>query len=951
MPTPDLWPPNFRLLYVIDLAVRDNPDELAIEIAAEPSARNAAPLPFRLTAGAWLAAPNDDDREIGRILMDGRAEEYRAGRAQLPVVFPVRGADVDNRLAQLCDTGRARVRLSSRDVTRKPVQWDRGAPWQLDLAVHRDPASGATTLTGRLVRARSGADPDESESMSLATPAVIHPAGVLYVAETDTLARFEHGGAYLIAATLRNVPTVPLVEGELAELLETLYALPRAPSVALPAGVSIAEEKVAPRPWLTVAIDDSQWRAGTPLLTLGFEYNGIRVAPGYVNDTVFDRSRLMLIRRDAELEAIARSRLIEGGARTDVELPANPPTFTVARSKLGPLIIDLVREGWRVDASGVRYRSPTATRAEVRSGIDWFDLDLTVDYDGATASAPALIDALRRKQATVTLSDGSVGLLPIEWLTRFAPALATGTTTADATRFSTSQIGLLDALLAAMPDVAVDATFARARSKLSEFDGVDARDPLPSFRGTLREYQREGLGWLHFLREFGLGGCLADDMGLGKTIQVLALLDSLRGETAHPSIIVVPRSLVFNWRREAERFTPKLRVLDYSGARRRPEDINIGQYDVVITTYGTLRSDAAELSGIQFEYAVLDEAQAIKNAGTASAKAARLLRAKHRLALSGTPVENRIEELWSLFEFLNPGMLGTASTFSLMADLATDAMSDDAQANREILRRALRPVILRRTKEQVAPELPERVEQTLYVDLEPAQRTFYMDLLAATRRTVFDQIDRAGINASRMHILEALLRLRQAACAPVLADPTRPNLPSAKLDALIPTLDEIVAEGHKAVVFSQFTRFLALVRHRLEEAGIPYEYLDGSTRDREARVDHFQAAKGPPVFLVSLKAGGHGLNLTAADYVYLLDPWWNPAVEAQAIDRAHRIGQTRRVIATRLVARATIEEKVLELQASKRALADAILGADQGALGQIGREELEMLLGDANGAF
>jgi SNF2 family DNA or RNA helicase len=263
---------------------------------------------------------------------------------------------------------------------------------------------------------------------------------------------------------------------------------------------------------------------------------------------------------------------------------------------------------------------------------------------------------------------------------------------------------------------------------------------------------------------------------------------------------------------------------------------------------------------------------------------------------------------------------------------------------RELLAKAMRPVILRRTKDQVAPELPPRVEQTLEVELEPAQRRFYDTLLARYRESVLERVDRVGIQRSRMHVLEALLRLRQAACHPVLADPSRTELPSAKLDALMPSLTEIVDEGHKAVVFSQFTKFLALVRHRLDQEGVPYEYLDGQTRDRESRVDRFQSDPSVPLFLISLKAGGHGLNLTAADYVYLLDPWWNPAVEAQAIDRAHRIGQTRRVIATRLVARATIEEKILALQESKRALADAILAADNGVLAKIGREELEALL-------
>ena len=407
--------------------------------------------------------------------------------------------------------------------------------------------------------------------------------------------------------------------------------------------------------------------------------------------------------------------------------------------------------------------------------------------------------------------------------------------------------------------------------------------------------------------------------------------------------MVVPRSLVFNWIREAERFTPRLRILDHSGTGRSIEAIDSSKIDVVITTYGTLRRDAPELSQIQFDYAILDEAQAIKNATSASAKAARLIRADHRLAMSGTPIENRVEELWSLFEFLNPGMLGTSGSFAALARLSGSEQA--VPGARDALARAVRPVILRRTKAQVASDLPERVEQTLEVELEGAQRKFYDGLLESYRRSVLERVDRVGLGKAKMHILEALLRLRQAACHPVLADPRKAKAPSAKLDALIPALDEVVAEGHKALVFSQFTSFLALLRERLDRAGVQYEYLDGSTRDRQARVDRFQSEAGSPLFLISLKAGGHGLNLTAADYVFILDPWWNPAVESQAIDRAHRIGQTRRVMATRIVAKGTIEEKILELQARKRELADAILGQDQGALAGIGRAELELLLG------
>jgi SNF2 family DNA or RNA helicase len=539
------------------------------------------------------------------------------------------------------------------------------------------------------------------------------------------------------------------------------------------------------------------------------------------------------------------------------------------------------------------------------------------------------------------LDDGSVGLLPEEWLRRYAAIAGFGSADGDSIRFGRSQVALLDALLAAQPAIAYDETFARLRSELHTFEGIRPEDPPRSFRGTLREYQREALGWFDFLRRFQFGGCLADDMGLGKTVMVLALLDARRQMNGRdgrlPSIVVVPRSLVFNWRDEAARFSPKLRIADYTGVQRDPT--SLGGADVVLTTYGTLRRDAARLTGIEFDYAILDEAQAIKNAATASAKSARLLRARHRLALSGTPIENHLGELWSLFEFLNPGLLGTAKAFQ---DASLARLREDD--NLEWLSRSLRPFILRRTKEQVAPELPRRTEQTLQCELEPSQRRHYDELRAHYRQTLLTRIARDGVNRSKMQILEALLRLRQAACHSGLIDPARAHEPSAKFEVLIPRLLEVIAEGHKALVFSQFTSLLALLRPRLDSLNTPYEYLDGRTRDRAARVDRFQTDANCPLFLISLKAGGLGLNLTAAEYVFLLDPWWNPAVEAQAIDRAHRIGQSRHVFAYRLLARDTVEEKVAELQQSKRDLADAILKADAGFVRSLKAEDLEMLL-------
>jgi SNF2 family DNA or RNA helicase len=343
---------------------------------------------------------------------------------------------------------------------------------------------------------------------------------------------------------------------------------------------------------------------------------------------------------------------------------------------------------------------------------------------------------------------------------------------------------------------------------------------------------------------------------------------------------------------------------------------------------------------VRFAWAILDEAQAIKNAGTAAARAARLLDAEHRLALSGTPIENHVGELWSLFEFLNPGMLGAASAFAAARGGARDL--DDA--GRRLLARAIRPFVLRRTKEQVARELPPRSEQTLHVELDRTERRLYDELRDHYRRALLPRVGREGLGRAKIQVLEALLRLRQAACHPGLIDRARRRDASAKLEVLLDQLAQVRDEGHKALVFSQFTSLLAIVRDRLAGAGVAHAYLDGRTRDRAACVARFQTDPDCPLFLVSLKAGGLGLNLTAAEYVYLLDPWWNPAVEAQAIDRTHRIGQTRRVFAYRLIARNTVEEKVLELQRSKRALADALIGADTALIRDLSREDLELLL-------
>jgi SNF2 family DNA or RNA helicase len=512
---------------------------------------------------------------------------------------------------------------------------------------------------------------------------------------------------------------------------------------------------------------------------------------------------------------------------------------------------------------------------------------------------------------------------------------------------------LLDALLTAQPEARCDALFTQLRDELRSFAGIQALEPPAGFRGELRPYQKDALGWFQFLRRFGFGGCLADDMGLGKTVQVLALLEARRGlrersssegvpppSRVGPSLAVVPRSLIFNWKQEAARFAPQLRVLDHTGTSRVTDLGRFEDYDLVLTTYGTLRNDAVDFRDVRFDYLILDEAQAIKNADSVSAKSVRLLQADHRLALSGTPIENHLGELWSLFEFLNPGMLGTASVLKM----AHGAARNPDEETRKLLSRALRPFILRRTKEQVVRELPPKVEQTLHCDLDAPQRRLYDQLRDHYRATLLKQVQTDGVGRAQIRILEALLRLRQAAIHPGLLDKEQVSKSSAKLDVLLPRVLEVIEEGHKTLVFSQFTGMLAILRQHLERAGVPYEYLDGKTRDRQACVERFQTEPECKLFLISLKAGGVGLNLTAAQYVFLLDPWWNPAVEAQAIDRAHRIGQARQVFAYRLIARGTVEEKVLELQNTKRELADAIVGGNEGLMRNLRSEDLELLL-------
>jgi SNF2 family DNA or RNA helicase len=480
--------------------------------------------------------------------------------------------------------------------------------------------------------------------------------------------------------------------------------------------------------------------------------------------------------------------------------------------------------------------------------------------------------------------------------------------------------------------------FERLRALVGAGAAALPDEPLPAdLHATLRDYQRDGVRWLAFLRQAGLGGLLADDMGLGKTLQALC---AVQGRT----LVVAPTSVLPNWAVEARRFRPSLRVCTYHGPVRTLDPTA----DLTLTTYALLRLDLEALCAVEWQTVVLDEAQAIKNPDSQVARAAYRVPGTFRIAMTGTPVENRLEDLWSQLHFANPGLLGGRGEFQ---EQYVRPIAAGQAARAAALRQRIRPFLLRRRKQEVARELPPRTDVVLYCELSPAERELYDAVRAATQD---DVAKRLGAGDSVFAVLEALLRLRQAACHPALvpgserakacgAGGDEPAQTSAKLERLRETLEECVAEEHKALVFSQWTSLLDRCEPVLQAAGLPFVRLDGSTRDRGAVVERFQDPAGPPVMLISLRAGGTGLNLTAADHVFLLDPWWNPAVEDQAADRAHRIGQDKPVLVHRLVARDTVEERILALQEHKRALAETAVG-DASQAAAITRDELLALL-------
>jgi SNF2 family DNA or RNA helicase len=584
---------------------------------------------------------------------------------------------------------------------------------------------------------------------------------------------------------------------------------------------------------------------------------------------------------------------------------------------------------------------------QVLSGINWFNALVDARFGRKRAALKQIYRAVKNKSRYVQLDDGTQGILPAEWLAKFEAYFNAGEIAAEYTlqipkiNYNTIE----DLFGAAMLDEKMQAEINVYQQRLADFKNISPIAVSEELTGILRPYQQQGLNWLNFLDDFNFGGCLADDMGLGKSIQIIAFILSQRLKVTHnTNLIVMPTSLIFNWEQEIRKFAPSIRVLTVYGNDRLKSIAEFDKYEVILTAYGTLLLDINFLKDYHFNYVFLDESQQIKNPESQRYKAARLLQSRNQIVITGTPIENNTFDLYGQLSFACPGLLGSKSYFKAIYSSPIDKFKSSKRAAE--LQQKIAPFILRRTKEQVAAELPEKTEMILHCEMDPEQRRIY-DAYETEFRDYISALNGDVLKKSAMNVLKGLTKLRQICDSPLLIKGDKlPGNASAKIATLMAQLEE-KSPGHKILVFSQFVGMLDLIQRELINKDIGYCRLTGQTRKRPQVINEFQTDNSKRVFLISLKAGGTGLNLTEADYVYLIDPWWNPAVENQAIDRCHRIGQDKPVIAIRLICPGTVEEKIQLLQEDKKALADQLIRTDAGRLGAFSKAGLLNLLSPA----
>ncbi len=682
-------------------------------------------------------------------------------------------------------------------------------------------------------------------------------------------------------------------------------------------------------------------------ISLLFDYNGFEIEYNNPEPVLFKKETKGVVKiiREKREENKAREQLLATGLKE-----RKSGQLWVAESKalnwLFKHIPLLARDGFEIlgreKLKKYKFRTgQPSVRVAVKSNIDWFDLNIEIDIEGIQLTLKELRRAVQQNVRYVKLMDNSIAQIPDQWFKRFQHLFNFAKMDKETVHVPEYHLTLIDILFEEAEFTQMDEKYHQSLRKLRNFKGIEEEPLPPAMKKILRPYQKAGYNWLNFLKKYSFGGCLADDMGLGKTLQTLALLLHEKNQgNKTPSLIVCPTSVVFNWETEVQKFTPDLNVLLHTGLNRDRRTHRFNDYDIILTSYGIMRRDIAFLKDFRFHYVILDESQKIKNPLSQTAKASRLLTGSHRLVLTGTPVENNTIELWSQFAFLNPGLLGSLNYFRREFTSPIEKKNDPEIS--AMLRNLIYPFILRRTKESVARELPPKVEQTFYCAMNPEQAVLYDHWKNYYRALILDKIDTEGMDKARMNVLEGLVKLRQIACHPHLVD-KNVDEDSGKFEFLKEIVEEIVSENHKILLFSQFVKMLRILRPHLKDNNIEYAYLDGHTIDRKAQVDRFQNDDNVKLFLISLKAGGLGLNLTAADYVIHYDPWWNPAVEVQATDRAHRIGQYKKVFVYRLITKNSVEEKMLELQARKRKLVSDLISTDTHFFKSLNRDDIQIL--------
>jgi len=685
-----------------------------------------------------------------------------------------------------------------------------------------------------------------------------------------------------------------------------------------------------------------------------FSYNGIEAkASDKLTITASQGDKLLVIHRNklAEEKFIHQLESLHSSFVRQVETQSLVLRGAeVLRNNWFFLFVDTMKEK-KIDVFGFEalrnFRFNTAkpnTLIHVSSGMDWFDAKVEIEFGEQRVGINDIKKALAGKQSFVQLKDGTLGILPDEWLKRYSLLFKVGEGKNDKLRLSKYHLSVIDELYENRDEKEISFALDEKFEKLRAFKNIPEIDVPSTLQAVLRPYQKAGFQWLNYLNEVGWGGILADDMGLGKTVQALTMLEyykTINGTLK--SIVICPTTLIYNWKNEIKKFTPDITYHIHHGNARLRSHEELTKHNVIITTYGTLRSDINIFLNVLFDYVVLDESQAIKNPSSKVTKAATLLTAKNRLCMSGTPLQNNTFDVFAQMNFLNPGLLGNMEFFRNEFATPIDKFGEPEQ--KEHLRRLLFPFILRRTKEQVAKDLPEKTETILFCEMEEQQREIYDAYRNSYRDKILGAIDQQGIQKSQLTILQGLMKLRQICDSPaILNEEEKLENHSIKLDELTREITENTGE-HKTLIFSQFLGMLSLIKEKIAALNIPFEYFDGSTSatERERAIQNFQNNDDCRVFLISLKAGGVGLNLTAADYVYIVDPWWNPAVEQQAIDRTHRIGQTKNIFAYRMICVDTIEDKILQLQERKKVLAKELISDESSFVKALSKEDVEYL--------